>query len=120
MLLHEDRQPGSRYLWFFSIPMVARQTAGSEPQADWLAAEERAFLRDLREDLEVRKPPIIFIHAAGYCQGCRPGFALLNYLEGTGALKPVLDNYARLPDVTGFAVFLARDRLARDPRERAQ
>ena len=58
----QNRRPGSRYLWLFPIPMLrANASAPGDPEAE--------FVRDLSEDLRVRRPKLLLLQT-GRCFGC--------------------------------------------------
>jgi hypothetical protein len=115
LLLQLDRRPGSRYLWFFPIAMVSRESRIARPvdarDNDWLAAQERRFLSELADDIKVRLAPVIFVDSANACHGCPIPFSVFEYLQRHGALDFVMRNYTRQPDIAQFAVFVANARL---------
>jgi hypothetical protein len=109
LLVHEDRRPGSRYLWSFTIPMLAAANpASAAGRPEWIVAAEQAFLRDLNDDIEARKPPLILIQSS---EQWAP-LSVLRYLDGSVVAETVTRTYVRLPDTIGFAVFVAPDRLS--------
>jgi len=108
-ILQAHRQPGSRYLWLFPIPMLV---GGTSPGAD-APAEERRFLSELTEDIARRRPPLIFVGDTAFCQGCPRGFNLARYLEAAGPLQLIRRNYQEMGAVGGFTPFVLRERVTR-------
>lgn len=118
LLLRMDRRPGSRYLWFFPIAMLAdsgRSSAGPPPEparVPWIAAEERRTLADLTEDLRTRRPPLVLLSSRPGPYGCRPGFRVSDYLARHGFVAELARDYAPAPPLADFDVFVRRDRAA--------
>ncbi|HEY9869963.1 MAG TPA: hypothetical protein V6D08_12420 [Candidatus Obscuribacterales bacterium] len=58
-----NRRPGSRYLFLFIVPMLdyARATARESDMRRHWTAEEMQVVQDLRQDLQTRRPRLIFI-----------------------------------------------------------
>ena len=119
LLLRMDRRPGSRYLWFFPVAMLAdsgRSSAGPPPEparVPWIAAEERRMLADLTEDLRARRPPLVLLSSRPGPYGCRPGFRVSDYLARRGFVPALARDYAPAPSLADFEVFVRRDRVAR-------
>lgn len=126
LLLETHRRPGSRYLWFFPVPMLASEARALHARPDsrpasvrgsraWLDAEEERFLRDLDEDLTKRAPPLVLVAITRGEQGCPPDFTVFAYLERHGLIARIAEGRLRLPDAEGFAVF-ANAEVVRRPR----
>jgi hypothetical protein len=119
LLLQMERRPGSRYLWFFPIPMLTAGDIGQTPgnlwpaNDAWLQAQEDQFLRDLTDDVASRRPPIIFIRIDSGCQGCAPGFTILRYLGERGVMDRIERDYTRVTVTSGFVMYVINDRLGR-------
>ncbi len=109
-LVQKERRPGSRYLWFFPIPMLRHQAAAPGSRADALSSEERRLLRELAEDIAVRRPPLVFVSAENGCPGCAPDFNVLGYLEQAGFVEASLRDYARVGEAFGFVQFVLKER----------
>jgi hypothetical protein len=57
----QNRNPGSRYLWLFPIPMMQAISSG-DPEGE--------FVRDLAEDIRARRPTLLLLQT-GRCFGCK-------------------------------------------------
>ena len=110
-LVQKERRPGSRYLWFFPIPMLRHQAGPPGSRADALSSEERRLLRELAEDIAVRRPPLVFVSAENGCPGCAPDFNVMGYLEHAGFVAASLRDYEKVGEAFGFAQFVLKERI---------
>jgi hypothetical protein len=115
MLTQMDRRPGTRFLPLATIPFLfhgARQNPrsplGFELDAD-AREEEHRFLAELRQDVEQRKPQLIFIDSRPECDQCPPGVGIERYLRARQFLPGALADYRELPREGAFTVYLRRE-----------
>jgi hypothetical protein len=115
VIFETGRRPGSRDLWLFPLPMLYHDAPPVPLYRDAASAppEERQLLADLAADLEQRRPPLLFVHAYGPCQGCRPGFNVMDYLSRDAGVAGALRRYRRLGEVGALAVLVAPERTGR-------
>ncbi|GIW42387.1 MAG: hypothetical protein KatS3mg076_2964 [Candidatus Binatia bacterium] len=67
-LFLRNRRPGSRYLWLFPLPGLAR----SRQDGASLTKDERLFLTELTEDVQKRRPALVVL-PTGPCQSLGGG-----------------------------------------------
>ena len=102
LMVQMERRPGSRYLHFFSIPMLymdMEEGAATFPyrtsQTETL--EEKRFLRELGEDIQRFEPRLILIVNRMYgmttCPLCPAGFNLVEYFTKNGFIADAMGNY---------------------------
>ena len=84
-------EPASRWLWLFPIPMLRAERSGTEP-----TPAERAFVRELAEEVETRRPRWLVVLRDVDSPVPRPGlddFDYRAYLEETDAGRSLLAPY---------------------------
>jgi hypothetical protein len=113
-LVQTGRRPGSRYLWFFPIPMLYKnvQAVRGEPfpyrTLKNASKSEVRILREMTEDIRNYKPKLVLIQSryAGKpgCPVCPAGFNLPDYLGAMGFMENGLAGYRRLisGDIQGY------------------
>ncbi len=111
LLLYSERKPGVRYLVAFPIPMLYK---GSEPivgdrpayrtEKQW-PEQERRFLDEMRSDILVQRPILVFVQARGRCWGCPPGFRVDAYLKASGWWRQAMGHYKPLTRIGLFDVY---------------
>jgi hypothetical protein len=116
LLTQMDRRPGTRFIPLATIPFLfhgarpsSRSPLGFELDAD-ARKEEQRFLAELREDVEKRKPQLIFIDARAECDQCPPGLGIERYLRVREFLPGAFHGYRELPREGAFSVYVRRDR----------
>ncbi len=115
MLTQMDRRSGTRFIPLATIPFLfhGARPSGQSPLGFELDAdarkEERRFLAELREDVEQRKPRLIFIDARAQCDQCPPGLGIERYLRVRRFLPGALGDYRELPREGAFTVYVRRD-----------
>ena len=114
MLTQMDRRSGTRFIPLVTIPFLfhgARPSSSSplgfELDNDARVEEER-FLRELRQDIEQRKPQLIFIDARAECVQCPPGLGIERYLRVRQFLPGALSDYRKLHREGAFVVYVRR------------
>jgi len=114
MLTQMDRRSGTRFIPLATIPLLfhgarpsARSPLGFELDSDAREEEER-FLAELRQDVEQRKPKLIFIDARPQCDQCPPGLGIERYLRARRFLPGALADYSELPREGAFSVYARR------------
>jgi len=118
LLTQLQRTPGSRFLFFFPIPMLydGVSAAGDAPfpyrgAADVpMPAAEAEVWSDVRADVRSRSPKLVIIDRRERCPGCPPGFNIAAYLERTSFTATALASYHRAGNVDGFDVYLPNAR----------
>jgi hypothetical protein len=115
MLAQMDRRSGTRFMPLAPLALLlhrARPSPGS-PLGFVLDAdareEERRFLAELREDIERKKPKLIFIDARNQCDQCPPGVGVERYLRVRRFIPEALADYRELPREGAFAVYVRRE-----------
>jgi len=114
MLTQMDRRSGTRFMPLVTIPFLfhgARPSSSSplgfELDNDARVEEER-FLRELRQDIEQRKPQLIFIDARAECVQCPPGLGIERYLRVRQFFPGALGDYRKLHREGAFDVYVRR------------
>jgi hypothetical protein len=104
VMVQMERAPGSRYLHFFSIPMLYMETKmGTGDQSfpyrigDNATKEEQRFLAELKQDIQQNKPRLILIVNRIYnmttCPKCPAGFNLVEYFTANGFIENAMKDY---------------------------
>lgn len=112
-LVQLGRRPGSRFLWFFALPMLyagetSRPGLAFPYRVDPMRVpfEEARVRSELRNDIASLRPPLVLIDAARWCLGCPLRFGVLEYLEQTGFVDTALSGYHRAGNVETLTMFL--------------
>ncbi len=121
--LHSKRAPGSRFLWTFPIAYLFEgRTEKLSPEATYeppvgREAEAEQLLRELTEDVQKRKPKLVFLWRGGGCQGCPPGFSIHGFLHRRRFHLEALQGYFETQQVGHWTVY-ARDDVELPRRRR--
>jgi len=102
LLAQLNRRPGSRFLWFYWIPMIQQRAGMTDAEAGEL---ETRLLGQLANDIRTRKPTAIFL-ATGKCWNCRTSHSMYTYLKGNGFVARAMSGYVESGARGGMAVFL--------------
>lgn len=114
MLTQMDRRSGTRFMPIVTIPFLfhGARPSRSSPLGFELdedaRREEGRFLAELREDVERKKPQLIFIDARTECDQCPPGLGIERYLRVRRFLPGALGGYRKLKREGAFAVYVRR------------
>ncbi len=108
MLAQMRRPPGSRFFWFYWIPMV--QQGVGLPGANAAQLEAR-YLEQLAQDIRTRRPPLILV-AKGPCWNCPQSSTVYGYLKDKGFYEHGMYGYAERDARAGMAIFLPRNGAA--------
>jgi hypothetical protein len=118
-MLLSGRKPGSRYLWTFPIAYLFEGHDAKKKiiDADFYdpppgrEAEEATLIAELLEDVDQRKPKLVFVFRRSGCQACPPWFNLLSYSNVNGFIFGLEErDYRAAPDYVGdWSVWLRQD-----------
>jgi hypothetical protein len=97
--------PGSRYLWTFPIALFHPRFG--DPGAPEASADEdeQRFLDELDEDIQTRKPSMIFVDGLDPGWGLPPGASVARYLRGTRIWDTIREGYRRHSDLGPLEVW---------------
>jgi hypothetical protein len=115
LILTTQREPGTRYLFSFVIPLLySNAIVDSNSPLGYilppeLAAEEQLFAQETADDIVQNKPRLVFIERTKTCSFCRKGFSLLTWATQQESLMSALESYTRLDDIRRFAIFVRSD-----------
>jgi hypothetical protein len=111
LLIQLQREPGSRYMFSFPIPMIyyGVTRAPGRPFDYALAdsrrrAEEAQFRAELDEDIRSRRPALVVV--SKYCGWCPDGFSLRDYLSQTGFLEHSMGDYREADGFVHASVYV--------------
>lgn len=105
-LTYTGRPAGGRFLCTWPLAFFFHDSSGYAPRPQWERDEEE-FYRGLLEDVETRRPRLIFVSTLQPAQATAPYFRISEYLRRRGFFDAI-DGYRPVRNVWGFQI-LVRD-----------